>query len=848
MTDIPAPAGTPFFRRRPMRRSGTALLVALCLSASACPEAFAQSPADIFRQAFGNRKAPAVQRLDLPVALDGREIGAVPGAVGPNPDAASVDAAALADLLTPLLSAEAVARIREAGSGSGTADGLVPVGELSQEGLAVGFDPGLLALAIEAAPRLKRRTVLDFAPQPDDYAEDIVVHPAFLSAYVNLRATQSWSDTDGSEARKGRQPLAAGIDGAVNLDGWVIEGEATYREDAQPRWRRGDFRLVRDLPGERLRISAGDIGFPVAGFQTGRPLGGVAIARNFLLDPYETFTPGGRREFILTEPSVVEVEVNGRPTRTFRLGPGPYDLMNFPGTAGTNDVRIRITDQTGREEVIAFPFFFDARLLAPGIHEFAYAVGMPSSFTPEGYSYSEGDFTITGLHRFGVTDRLTLGANLQAEPDHRVVGAELLLATSAGTFGFEPSLSHLDGFGTGLAAALRYRDFRDDGEIWQRRTVTAQALWRGDGFVPLGLSEPRNPIALDLSARLGQPVTTDATLTFGTRYQAGRAGTGDAYSLEAGLRTRLGRGLYFDISAERLRNQDGGRETIGFASLRMILGDGRTSASADHDTRSGESRLQWRYQDFDPIDALSGGVELIRGKEGDAVAGDIGYVHQRFTAAARHERVERLAGREGGGTADGIDRFSSVTLATAFAFADGMVGMSRPIADSFAIVAPHKRIRDRRIEVDPVEGRYAAGNGLLGPALVPNLSSYRQRPILIDVPDAPPGYDLGEDRPVLRPTYRSGIVVPVGTDGVAGIGGILAGADGMPLALQAGVLRPPGGGAEQPFFTNRSGRFRIEGVAPGDWEIVLTTMEGRIVTVSVPDDAEGVIDLGIVVP
>lgn len=837
--------------------AGITLLAAFCLVAAACPQARAQSASDIFRQAFGGRKAPAVQRLDLPVWFDGREIGTVPGEIGPDPGAASVDAGSLADLLVPLLSEDVVAAVRASGPVAGTqaqpAGGFVPAGALARDGLEVAFDPGLLALRIDAQPRLKRRTVLDFAPRPDDYSDSTVLHPAFASAYVNLRATQAWSAGDDRLEERGRRPFGVGIDGALNLDGWVVEAEAAYREDGDSPWRRGDVRLVRDFPDQRLRLSVGDIGFPVAGFQSGLPLGGIGIARNFLLDPYEVFTPGGRREFVLTEPSTVEVEVNGRPTRIFRLGPGPYDLLNFPGTAGTNDIRVRITDPTGREEVISFPFFFDTQLLAPGTHEFAYAAGMPSSVTPEGYGYGDGDFTVNGLHRVGVTDRLTLGGNLQADSRQRMAGAELLYASPLGTFGIEPSVSHLDGTGTGLAAALRYRDFRDEGSFWQRRTVTAQALWRDADFAPLGVTEPRNPVALDLSARIGQPVTEDATLTFGTRYQLGRADAGDAYSLEGGLRMRLGRGLYFDASVERLRDQEGRRETIGFASLRVLFGDGRVSASLDHDTSSGESRMQWRYQDFDPIDALSGGVELIRGREGDALAGDIGYVHQRFAASASHERVETLlagSGTGGGGLDGGraLDERSSVTLATAFAFADGAFALSRPISDSFAIVTPHRRIDDRRVEIDPIDGRYAAGSGPLGPALVPNLSSYRRRPILIDVPDAPPGYDLGEDRPVLLPTYRSGIVVPVGTDGVAGIGGILADGEGRPLALQAGVLRPAGGDAGQAFFTNRSGRFRIEGVAPGRWEIVLKTMNGRTLTVTVPEDAEGLIDLGTVTP
>ena len=43
----------------------------------------------------------------------------------------------------------------------------------------------------------------------------------------------------------------------------------------------------------------------------------------------------------------------------------------------------------------------------------------------------------------------------------------------------------------------------------------------------------------------------------------------------------------------------------------------------------------------------------------------------------------------------------------------------------------------------------------------------------LDVLDVPPSYDLGEDRPTVLPGYRTGTIVPIGTDATASLEGVL---------------------------------------------------------------------------
>ncbi len=63
--------------------------------------------------------------------------------------------------------------------------------------------------------------------------------------------------------------------------------------------------------------------------------------------------------------------MNGRRVRTVTLEPGRYNLRDLPLASGTNNIQVRVTDDVGRVETIAFPFVFDTNLLIAGEQEFS---------------------------------------------------------------------------------------------------------------------------------------------------------------------------------------------------------------------------------------------------------------------------------------------------------------------------------------------------------------------------------------------------------------------------------------------------------------------------------------------
>ncbi len=564
--------------------------------------------------------------------------------------------------------------------------------------------------------------------------------------------------------------------------------------------------------------------------------------RNFETQPYRSIQPSGQRRIVLARPSTVEVLVNGRAIDTLRLGPGPVNLRDFPVANGVNDITLRITDDLGREETVSFPFFFDSGLLAPGLHEFGYSLGFPRTGEADLFRYDTGTPTFSAFHRVGIDETTTLGANLQGDSDRLVLGADALYATSIGTFGLDAALSHDRSSGGGGAVTLGYRHIeRDVGRDGYGRTWDFSVTGTSRSFATLGANNAVNPVALDLSGRVSQPLPFGLSTGLGGRYQFARDDQDDAYNVNLFLRKRFDEGPSLSLTVEHSRAPDG---TSGFGavvSFSILFGEDRHALRSSYDTRDRTFQTDWQYQPENQIGGLGAHLGLTRRPGTNELTGGIEHRNGRLEVNLDHDFLSPRIG------ASASEQRTRLALASALAFADGHVAVSRPVTDSFALVVPHPNLAGQFIGVEPSGDSYLAVVDWFGPAVVPNLASYEHNTLVIEAPDLPLGYDLGNDRPEFVLPYRSGAVVRVGTDASVLLDGILQDANGAPLALQAGELRALDAPDREtiPFFTNRRGRFRVDGLRPGRYELSLFADPDSVLGVEIPSETEGLVDVGV---
>jgi outer membrane usher protein len=166
------------------------------------------------------------------------------------------------------------------------------------------------------------------------------------------------------------------------------------------------------------------------------------------------------------------------------------------------------------------------------------------------------------------------------------------------------------------------------------------------------------------------------------------------------------------------------------------------------------------------------------------------------------------------------------------------------------VVRGHRSLKGSSVEVERSAFGYIAETGKLGTAVHPALSSYIDRTISVDAPDAPVTAELGQGSFRAFPPYRSGYLLTVGSaNNVTAVGRLLDN-QGQPLSLVSGSARFVGQSSDEPvaLFTNRDGRFGATGLASGRWQVTMNDDSGSVFMIIVPKDAEGILTLGDLKP
>jgi outer membrane usher protein len=178
-------------------------------------------------------------------------------------------------------------------------------------------------------------------------------------------------------------------------------------------------------------------------------------------------------------------------------------------------------------------------------------------------------------------------------------------------------------------------------------------------------------------------------------------------------------------------------------------------------------------------------------------------------------------------------------------YAGGHLGWSQPINDSFTLFTAHDSIKGYKIGFDASQGYYSAVIDSMGPAVLYNLQSYQFRRTNLSAPELPIGLELGQDNFQLLPSYKSGILVTIGTGATVYLEGLVRDASGNLVPVQAGRLESVD--AEDNvilLFTNRQGRFRTQGVNPGQYRLTFTGLANQSAIVQIPLNTTGRYSVG----
>ncbi|UUL81438.1 fimbria/pilus outer membrane usher protein [Sphingomonas qomolangmaensis] len=782
----------------------------------------------LFRQVFGtDRPAPAAGEYS--VLVDDINVGDYRITPGTSDDG-SIDAGLVRNALLPIALPELAAKLR-----SVSQKPTVAFQDLRSLGLDVTFDPGQLVLRIRVPSSLRnvRELILRTARrrQDIDYADQAVV-----SAYASFRAGVDVIAQTTTRDR-GVSGKAADIDLGANLFGVAAQARFRYDERRRNRWSRGDIRLTYDDVSRLIRYELGDLSVGTRPFQLAPRMAGISAYREYPIDPYRNIRPISERGFELDRPARVEIVLNGVPARSFDLPAGRFSLRDFPLVpSAANDIELRITYATGEVKIISFPAFYDIELLSPGLIDFALNLGVPYRDDDRGRVYDSGNYNLLGYVRYGLSDTLTIGANIEGDRQFNLVGAEGIWASPIGSIALNIGTNANNPGLSSSRVALQYA-WRD-ADAQRGRAIDALLTVTGEDYRSLNGIFGSNLITTSASLRAGQMINQRTRMQgyggyeevrgFGSRYYVG---TNISYQFPWGS---LAIGGEYQKSPEETG-------PVVRASLSVPLGRGALNAS--YTSQNNASRVEYNRLAALGVGAIGMSAGAEHRDDFDRQFARMSYIGNRFEAAADLTRSTGQSGQN--------DLRTGLSFGSSIVMADGAFAIGRPISNSFALVDLASGAADYQLAVEPRQGfgstttRYTAYSGTLGPAVIPNLPAYFDRTIQVDAPSAPAGTSVGGQIFVVRPGYRSGFKLLVGSDNNASLIGTLVDKVGKPVSFASGQARKVGAGEkDEPLliFTNGSGRFFLENVAQGtSYEITISA--GDIVartTVSVPSETVGI--------
>ncbi len=356
-------------------------------------------------------------------------------------------------------------------------------------------------------------------------------------------------------------------------------------------------------------------------------------------------------------------------------------------------------------------------------------------------------------------------------------------------------------------------------------------------------------LAVSASYSTELPFRISAFLSGG--YGLGWEEGSDSYHADLTLQRALGSNLNLGVSGGYYA-RNGEEDDLSVMMRMQYRPDRDTSLASSFDTRSGRATVAVNQRSGQGLGSWQTSIDATReapgpgaaGRDDDfAVNGSVDYAGNRGNVSLFQE--SRFAGIE----ARDIDQRTSLRAETAIAFADGHVAVGRPVSDGFAIVSPYAGLADNEIRIGKGPAGAVAHTDLLGPALVPSVAPYTLNRVQFEVDDLPPGYDLGDGLFDLQPKNKSGYALKVGSNYTVTALGTLLGPDGKPVALLTGAAREDANPDKTvELFTNRTGRFTAQGLAPGRWTLELATQPPTRFALTVPQDTVGLYRAGTLRP
>ncbi len=656
--------------------------------------------------------------------------------------------------------------------------------------------------------------------------------PAPFSLGLNYKLEQSFNKNTNQD-----NAFLAQTDAFMNIKNVSIENQMTYLTSRDREWARQSTKAIYDRPNRMQRFEAGDIFYPIIGYQQAQSLGGVSFYKDFSLNPYRMVTPTSAFEYQINGRSLVKTYVNNVLLKTEYMNAGRYSVRDIPLNNGINKIIVEITDELGVTKVLTFNDSGSLDLLAEGVSRYSLAAGYPTAEVNGNLKYLDetGAFA-SGFYQHGMKRHWTAGAYAQGNKNYSLLGTNQILSSKYGNWSYDLAGEKND-FNSGYVTQLTYQ-LNLFGAYWyDSHTLTMKVEYRSPYFNETGANF-RNRYDISTTASYSVPLFERFNVAIGGSYQNPTMSDFARIAYNGSVTTNLFESSSLTAFAGRTRDEFNTWSNQVYFFFNMTFGASNTFASAFYDKESDTKRLTVirdtgkKYNDVkvaaavdDNLTSKNGYVDL----QYNSVLADVG---------AREEVIKTNGQREGYRT--------SVRFLSSFAYVhngqDQGFSISRPISNSFVIFKPNSDWKGQKFGVQTSNGVNDASTGLFGETLVSELTPYQYRRLQLDPSNLEPGYILGQESFVVYPRKNSGHLFVVGKSGLLVLKGTLIDSTNKPMALKVGYWTSASG-KNTPFFTDREGNFFIEGVEASLGSVQIDD-NYKPVEIDLSNKPQGMLDIG----
>lgn len=702
------------------------------------------------------------------------------------------------------------------------ASGLLSADDFAKLELDIRFDEAKVEIYLEVPVRFRNMQKFAVKKSPLTGA---VIQASSQSGYFNLRALslQTKSAKTASTTNQADGQLIH------NFDGLVFESNYFYNSSLANKPLRRDTRFILDHESGR-RLTVGDLDFLPHAYIPGSH--GAGVSYNYRRNNSNRTLSRMLSQTILQNerPATLEIYVNDHLVNSFRVQPGPVDLHSIPLTSGENNLRFVVKDDLGRQEEHKLFKFMRTSGLGAGESEWELALVKPIGSNSVEQIY-EVDNSLSALWRRGYSDQLSLGLggmNLKSNSlfngdldySHKYFDLNLQLA-KAETPGFN-SVSESG------AMKLSWTAQNNQGPRWffssegrGRWFLTPQSF-----FVLTNQLKQRSELAVaqNINWRSYAQIGLEKVFTYDL------LGPRDILKAQWSLRFSPQSRLDFNW---QISQQDQQKEWETFVTWTLF--ESRFYSQLSLDQRSQTKSLQVNLAP----QSITHGYSL----NADASTNEIqksfnlgGEYYTRF-GSLRSSYGQFNDGELNSERAD-------LALNSALAWSGGYFAVTRPVSDSFALIKVEDLEGENQVLVNSnaAVGAAQARIGKKQNIVLPDLASYLATELQFDGSELPPGHKLKDEFFLLKPRFKSGVLVVNQLQKYANVRGYLKDENGQSIKYTIGkILNANGQVVNEDFFTNAKGYFVLENLTAGAYFLHL--QDGSKIEFKLEPDKSTILDL-----